>query len=69
MQILFIENVKCKYFRKVFKMHLNVFAFDPMSGGGSPEKIETNYGYEWWTWGWGCLNIALGLHQHKVPRQ
>ena len=26
------ENLKCKYFRKVFKMHLNANAFDPMSG-------------------------------------
>ena len=25
------ENFKCKYFRKVFKMHLHAFAFDPMS--------------------------------------
>ena len=33
MQILSFENLKCKYFQKVLKMHLNAnaFAFDPMS--------------------------------------
>ena len=33
---LSFENFKCKYFRKVFKMHLNAnaFAFAPMSGVG-----------------------------------
>ena len=33
MQILFIEKFKCKckYFLKIFKMHLNANAFDPIS--------------------------------------